>query len=830
MNIFQLCIFSSLAFDLAIGLVVLMTKAKRPANQVFLILSITLAAWLFCFAFGSMPSNETALAFWIRQTSAAAAMIPWALNLLRLSIVSKRGWREILARSVLFQVFAVGAIILCQTHWFLAGAKLPEPGQSVGVPIYGPGLKLFTFYFVASFVYLIWNYARDLRRSTGLPRTELEFILMATGFGVFCGIMLFIAPIIVGNQELGQFLPLSVLVIDGFIAYGIATRRILDVPQVFSRAAAYALLAVYLGLVYAAVWLPVDWLVRSVLQTQLPLAHLAATATVALSVAPAHGKFQQFTNRLTGATRAFNATAVLNSGLRVLSSISTIEELFAQFSSVIAAGVGADRIVILLRDDGVFKQTYPPAEAPVIVPATDPLVTILRDHRQPLSLDLLPRYTYSAALADAGRSLESFGVSVAVGVETKNNIDALMLLGPRRSGRIYAMPELDMLQVLANHLGVALENSKLYTQVQDNAIYTKNLLEHLVSGVAAAGPDRRVTVFNREAQRLTGLEWSSIVGQPVERLPAPLAQMFNDVFASSTSIREQEITLNPESRDEQIAIRAGGSLFHGSKGQLLGALLVFHDVTALKRLESQVRRSDRLASMGTLAAGMAHEIKNPLQTLKTFTQLLGERYDDPEFRGGFSDLVGSEVQRIDTIVNQLLRFARPAKPLLVPMHLHSAVENTMRFLQQRLKQHHVTLVQKWEASRDRIRGDADLLHQSIVNFVLNAVDAMPAGGTLTLSTANTAVPREGESARSTVRGELWIRLSIRDTGIGIAPGDLLHIFDPFYTTKSSGTGLGLSVSHGIITEHGGLIDVESAPGRGTAFHLLLPLHAEEKPA
>ena len=676
MNIFQLSIFSALFFDLVIGAAVLFTKVRRPASQSFLILSLVLAAWLSFLAAGSIADDENMLAFWIRQTSAAAVLIPWSLNMLRLSIVAKRGWPEIRSRSLLFHVAALSVILFCQTKLFLAGAQMPGMGQTVGVPLYGPGLKFFTLYFVVALVFLIWSFTRDLRRSTGLPRAELEFILMATGFGIFFGILLFVVPIIIKRQEFGQFLPLSVLVIDGFIAYGIATRRILDVPQVFSRAAAYALLVVYLGIVYAAVWFPVDWLVRAVIHTQLQLAGIAATAAVALSVVPAHGKFQEFTNKLTGATRAFNPTAVLNSGLRVLSSISTIEELCAQISNVISAGVGAEQIRVLIHDKGVFfKQVFPAALPILTLPDTDPVLALLRQRHEPLALDLFPRYTYSASLEHVGNRMSDLGVSVAVGVESKGRIEALIFLGPRRNGRIYAAPELDTLQILAGHLGVALENARLYTQVQDSAIHTNLLLENLVSGVIAAGPDRRLTLFNREAQRITGLEPGAVLDQPLEKLPAQLAEILGDVFTSGTGPREKEIVLNGASNGGPVILRAGSTLFHGSNGQLLGALLVFHDVTAIKELETQVRRGDRLASMGTLAAGMAHEIKNPLQTLKTFTQLLAERYEDPEFRGSFTELVGSEVQRIDRLVNQLLRFARPAKPNLVPTHLPGIIEN-----------------------------------------------------------------------------------------------------------------------------------------------------------
>ena len=145
--------------------------------------------------------------------------------------------------------------------------------------------------------------------------------------------------------------------------------------------------------------------------------------------------------------------------------------------------------------------------------------------------------------------------------------------------------------------------------------------------------------------------------------------------------------------------------------------MVVTDITALKRLELQIRRSDRLASLGTLSAGMAHEIKNPLVSIKTFAQLLPERYHESDFRETFSSLIVHEIDRIDSLVNQLLRFARPAKPLLRPMHVHEILDKTLRLVQHRLYQKEIKVTRKWEAPIDTIRADADQLEQVFLEFL-----------------------------------------------------------------------------------------------------------------
>jgi signal transduction histidine kinase len=257
---------------------------------------------------------------------------------------------------------------------------------------------------------------------------------------------------------------------------------------------------------------------------------------------------------------------------------------------------------------------------------------------------------------------------------------------------------------------------------------------------------------------------------------------------------------------------------------MLGALMVLTDITALKRLESQIRRSDRLASLGTLSAGMAHEIKNPLVSIKTFAQLLPERYQDSDFRDTFSNLIGHEIDRIDSLVNQLLRFARPTKPLLKPMHVHEILEKSLSLIGHRLYQKEIKLTRSWKANVDTIRADPDQLEQVFLNFFLNAMDAMKNGGELAVITQVETEDRwvsgfNGSNGQSTE----VLHVTVRDTGEGIRKEDIPHVFDPFFTTKDYGTGLGLSVVHGIIQEHGGQIEVESEVQKGTAFHILLPL-------
>jgi len=271
------------------------------------------------------------------------------------------------------------------------------------------------------------------------------------------------------------------------------------------------------------------------------------------------------------------------------------------------------------------------------------------------------------------------------------------------------------------------------------------------------------------------------------------------------------------------AIQAAASPFRVGEEGHAGALLVFRDVSRLRQLEEQVRRSDRLASLGTLAAGMAHEIRNPLVSIKTFGQLFPRKYQDAEFRDTFAPIIVHEVERIDTLVRQLLDFAAPREATLAPVALHGIIEESIHLTHHRLRSGRIQVVRRFEAAQDRIAGDHRLLEQAFINLFLNAGDAMDDAGCLTVSTKNAPPATPGLPGRLVVR--------VADTGEGIAPADLPRVFDPFFMTKANGTGLGLSVVHSIVEDHHGQIQVRSASGEGTTFEMVFPLAAPgEAPA
>ncbi|NIQ39031.1 MAG: GAF domain-containing protein [Proteobacteria bacterium] len=237
----------------------------------------------------------------------------------------------------------------------------------------------------------------------------------------------------------------------------------------------------------------------------------------------------------------------------------------------------------------------------------------------------------------------------------------------------------------------------------------------------------------------------------------------------------------------------------------------------LKKQKSIMRRADRLASLGTLTAGLAHEIRNPLVAIKTLTQLLPERLDDDEFRKDFLTIASGEVDRISSLVNELLEFARPTKPQFQVEDIKEIMDGMVLLISTEVKKKQLEISTHYEKNLPPIALDREQIKQVFLNLLLNAIEATSEGGQVSVEIRTFS--KKGE--------ESFLQVEIRDTGNGIPEEHLDTIFNPFFTTKKKGSGLGLSNAHQIVLEHGGILNVESHVGEGSSFFVNLPLLLEE---
>jgi PAS domain S-box-containing protein len=360
-------------------------------------------------------------------------------------------------------------------------------------------------------------------------------------------------------------------------------------------------------------------------------------------------------------------------------------------------------------------------------------------------------------------------------------------------------------------------------ELADLKSYTDSILGSLTSGVVTVDLEGRIVTVNQAAELLTGFFAGEVVGRYCTEAFAPtpeVGEILMETLATRTVAPGTPIALRRRN-GTALAVEFSAAPLKGGDGKDLGVVGVLRDVTTVRDLEQQLRRSDRLAALGTLAAGLAHEIKNPLTSLLTFSRHLVRRFDDPQFRLSFQRVVPRELERINTIVEGLLELARPTRPASQRVRLPALLERALELYASEVEARGVRVTREYARDVPAVYGDEEGLYQAFVNLVTNALDAMATGGRLTLrvgwADAPPAVPGRWRSASRRVRVE------IEDSGVGIPPAHADRVFNPFFTTKEQGTGLGLALAHKIVEDHGGAIAFTSAPGAGTTFRVVLPV-------
>lgn len=344
---------------------------------------------------------------------------------------------------------------------------------------------------------------------------------------------------------------------------------------------------------------------------------------------------------------------------------------------------------------------------------------------------------------------------------------------------------------------------------------TPALHDCLSPGVIVVSHREQLITCNPDACRLLGVTPDFPPGASLRLLPAGLQQIIREVFAHQGAIADREVALRVDGAHTRKLHVNALPLPSGTGSPQV--LVVLNDITGFAQLEQTVARLDRLATIGTLSASMAHEIKNALTAVKAFVDLLLEKNKDSEL----ATIVGREMNRVNSIVRQLLKFGSPAGPARTTVRLHDVLDHSLRMVQHQLDGKLISINRSFNAASDSLQGDDCQLEQVFVNLFLNAIEATGSNGTLTVATELLANLPPGVVLPQPV-SESHLQVIVADTGAGIAPEHLDRMFEPFFTTKTQGTGLGLPITRRIVQEHQGHITVQSEPEKGTTFSIILP--------
>jgi two-component system, sporulation sensor kinase E len=410
--------------------------------------------------------------------------------------------------------------------------------------------------------------------------------------------------------------------------------------------------------------------------------------------------------------------------------------------------------------------------------------------------------------AHAGaQETQLLGLAVADGLELVMYLVMGVLFGRLRDLEEHKTRDLRQVSVRLEEAYRALEERAVQLlAIQD---YTQSILRSITSGVLTVGPDASVATVNPAAERILGIAEDAVTARS-------LPTLFRDDGGLTLDVRKVLEGRIPRIMHDLRLVTVDGKVVHAQVsvsrmrdvgGRKLGAVVTVEDVSDVQALTEQLIRADRLAAMGELTAGVAHEVRNPLGIIRASVQLMEEAECSRERVREAAEVIKQEIDRLDRVIKALLDFGRPAPPTMRPVAVAQVLEDVALFSRTFASRAHVEIVERYSDTAPDVVADSEQLKQVFVNLISNAVQAMPGGGTLTIDTG-------------VKEGFVFIRFS--DTGPGISDGVRDKIFDPFVSTRDDGTGLGLTIVHRIVDEHDGHIEVTSEPGSGTAFTVWLP--------
>ncbi|MFQ5874024.1 MAG: ATP-binding protein, partial [Dehalococcoidia bacterium] len=707
------------------------------------------------------------------------------------------------------------------TPWILATQTIE--GTTLKVQ-YGPLYPLFAIYILTCVGYSFLVIIRKIRVARGVERLQLEYLfmgLLAPGF--FATLTNLVVPITLGTSELSKYGPFFSLVMITIIAHSIIRHRLMNIRLVISRGTAYLLAIAIAGGVFVTLVGLASTLIFPG-HRDLPIwLQVGLALLIAVLFQPLKGWIQTNLDKYFY-RQPYDYQRTIRRASSRIGTLLDLQSLLNYICQVIAQTLHPESISVYIKHAGAEgycltakRRLMEPSEAsePEIIPHGSPLITILAKQETQLLRDDLRQTRSDPESQAAFEELSVQGWELVQPIVEDQTLTGFLVVGRKLSGDPYFVEDIDLSSTLVSQASIAIKNAQLYRQVILVNEYIENILGTIESGVIAVDRDGMITLFNSAAERMTRLHASNIKGNPLRRLPVPLAAPLQSTLADGAS-RPQFETLLHDEAGQLMPMICSTSPLKDRVETILGAVAVFSDLTRLKQLESEKRRAEQLASIGALASGIAHEIKNPLVAIRTFAELLPERFTDEDFRGDFSQVVIREIERIDDLVARLRGLATSRARSLSCLDLRETIEETLALLRGKLEQSGVTVKRVYKAELPLVAGDPAQLKQLFLNLFMNALEAMERGGVLSIHLARQAGPEKHT-----------LVAQVSDTGTGIPENLLGSMFEPFVTTKPRGSGLGLSICQGIADAHHATIRVYNNTGTdGTTVAIEFPLEEE----
>ncbi len=681
-------------------------------------------------------------------------------------------------------------------------------------------------YFVTATVTL-WHSYRHAE--SAILRQQMKWVTRGTILSVGPFTVLYIIPylfgIVPGSGPWGWLMKLSVLSLVFLpltFGYAIFRYRLMDVDLIFKRGMAYTIAA---GAITAAYFAAVG--IASVLFHRNfpnigPIGLVIAIAVTALLFDPFKNWVQEHLDKFFYRKRYDYRRTLIEFG-RDLNSETDLDKMLSSIVDRLSHTLLVDRLAVFLTDPEQPEQFYL-AKSYGIANTSGLSFDFLHVERPEWQAGHLFFDNTNQAVREspsARQAIRRLELNYYIPCTVMGRMIAVMGLGKTVEGDFLSSEDVQLLETLAGYIGIALQNARLYKSLEEKAgqyerlkEFNENIVESISVGVLAVDLEDRIESWNSQMEVMFALPRLQALGRPLAEVLPPAFLEEHDRVRQNPGIHNlykfRLRAAGGESRTANIAIAPLVS----KDFSVIGRLIIVDDITERIELESQLSQAEKLSSIGLLAAGVAHEVNTPLAVISSYAQMLAKQVHGDDKQAALLEKITKQTFRASEIVNSLLNFSRTSGSEFADVDLNRIIKDTLTLLEHQFKTARVNVQQEFDPALPPIHGNTGKLQQVFLNLFLNAKDAMSGGGTLTIRTNN------GHH----------VQVRVSDTGSGIAQEHIHRIYDPFFTTKSKpaaghsgGTGLGLSVTYGIIQEHAGKIRVDSAPGHGTTFTMEFPL-------
>ncbi|MFC1495842.1 ATP-binding protein [Candidatus Margulisiibacteriota bacterium] len=801
-----------------------MVITKNPsakANRAFFVLGLLVSLW----SFGIFVSVENVDLGFIFLISKINSLI---ITIMPLSFVyfcyffPKEEKTPSIKEKILWFLPVVVFFLFINMNYIVTGA---EKVNNRNILSYGPLFLPWSIFLLSFFIYGFYILFKKHQISSGLSKIQIRYIFLAFISGVIPPVLTNLILPLFGVASLRWLAPIFPIVAIAIMTIAILKHNLLSIEIVIQKGFIYTVASALIIGSYTLIVIISESFLRSTLGYSSNIVTALFVFLVAATFQPLIQFLQKFTDKIFFRHKYDYQRTLRGLSREILTKIK-LEEVVKLVGSAFSDIMRVSEIAFLMLDkDG---QAFCPAgncfDPKMRIAKNSKLVSYLNRVKNILVIEELPAAIarheslpktvihQTDLLKEVLSEVGTYRFVLWVPVILRDEVIAIIALGEKKSQDVYNDEDLRLLNTIANQTALALDNARLYSAVLDVKNYNQEILDSLWYGIMTTDQSGKIKTFNPAMEKITERQAKEIAGKHyLDVFPekSPIADLIKKTLDLHTA-QNSEANLISKKRG-MIPVLISTSIMYDSHSQKYGVLLSIRDLSSRKELEYKVRQADKLKALGTMSAGMAHEIKNPLSSLRLMTQMLPLKYDDPEFRQKMLEIFPVEISRIDRIVEDLLQFAKNTEMKMEKLDLNQMINKVLDDYRGQAKNNKIVIKKALEQF-SKITADRNQLKQVFSNLILNAIQAMPEGGTVTINNDQLTINNEG-----------FIRISIRDTGHGIAEENIKNLFDPFFTTKYKGSGLGLTITHTIIESHKGEIRVESKLGEGTTFEVYLPV-------